>query len=495
MNANKNPNMKRPVLEKFVDLVVISLAIYMLTTSFLLYMGFKLYWDPSDLPWYLLYGNTEDGPIIVGFIIQFSDVIPMSLIMAIEAIKLHLGFWIAWDVEMYHKETDCPAVANTSNILDDLGQIGYVFTDKTGTLTDNIMKFRRLFVAGQSWWHQDQRSTAEENVAPMPGDLTTQDLVARIRQDPKSPLSKAAFEYILALAVCHTCLPEYDSLGNITDFQASSPDELALVRAAQEMGILVARRSTTSLTLDISARFDGRARKETYEVLDVIEFSSKRKRMSIIVRRPDGRLWLVCKGADSVILPLLTVSKPEKQTQSGTQRKRGSTRLSFQSGGRRSGDFQDVDAPGVLPGPSHFDLRATEPYGKSDEAMLLGQCCDYIDSYAREGLRTLLVVQRYLSESEYQSWKRRYREAQVSLIDRQKKLEEIGEKLEHGFDLVGATGVEDKLQKGVPETIDRLRRANIKIWMLTGDKRETAINIVGIPKCAPSSWRTANRSS
>lgn len=457
----------------------------MLVTSVLLYMGFKIYWQGSNIPWYLMLSVVSDQEVIIGFIIQFSNVVPMSLIMAIEAVKLNLAVLVASDVEMHHEESDTPAGCNTNIILDDLGQIGYVFSDKTGTLTDNIMKFRRISVAGTSWWHEDRGLSADKTAAaPGVRGRTTDDLVAQIRQDPRSALSQAAYEYILALAVCHTCLPEKDpETGEITDFQASSPDELALVRAAQELGILVIERSTQSLTLEISHGLGQGGRRETYEVLDVIEFSSKRKRMSIVVRRPDGRLWVICKGADTIVLPRLRKAQMDARRQSLRQHQRGSTNLSFP---RRSLEFptSPVSVHTWNPGtPGFFDTNpyagrsspCTEPHTNEET---LSRCLDHIDEYAREGLRTLVFAHRYLSTEEYRLWKREYHDAQVSLTDRQKKLEEVGEKIEHSFDLIGASGVEDKLQKGVPETIDRLRRARIKIWMLTGDKRETAINIV-----------------
>lgn len=492
MNANRDPEAKRPSLEKFVDLIVIFLALYMLVTSVLLYMGFKIYWQSSNVPWYLMLSVVSDQEVIIGFIIQFSNVVPMSLIMAIEAVKLNLAVLVASDVEMHHEESDTPAGCNTNIILDDLGQIGYVFSDKTGTLTDNIMKFRRISVAGTSWWHEDRGLTAGKDPAPsVERGKTTDDLVAQIRKDPTSTLSQAAYEYILALAICHTCLPEKDpETGEITDFQASSPDELALVRAAQELGILVVERSTQSLTLEISHGLGQGGRRETYEVLDVIEFSSKRKRMSIVVRRPDGRLWVICKGADTIVLPRLRKAQVDARRQSLKQHQRGSTNLSFP---RRSleSPTSPVSVHTWIPGtPGFFDMNFdTNPYaGRSspypeshtNQEETLNRCLDHIDEYAREGLRTLVFAHRYLSNDEYRSWKREYHDAQVSLTDRQRKLEEVGEKIEHSFDLIGASGVEDKLQKGVPETIDRLRRARIKIWMLTGDKRETAINIVSI---------------
>jgi phospholipid-translocating ATPase len=112
-----------------------------------------------------------------------------------------------------------------------------------------------------------------------------------------------------------------------------------------------------------------------------------------------------------------------------------------------------------------------------DDSAVFERCFQHIDDFASEGLRTLLFGYRFLDDQEYATWKKIYLDATTSLVDRQKLIEDAGEMIEQNFDLAGATAIEDKLQKGVPETIDKLRRANIKIWMLTGDKRETAINI------------------
>ena len=112
-----------------------------------------------------------------------------------------------------------------------------------------------------------------------------------------------------------------------------------------------------------------------------------------------------------------------------------------------------------------------------DEAGVFERCFTHINDFASEGLRTLLFGYRYLDEQDYISWKKTYLDATTSLVDRQRLIESAGEVIEQDFELAGATAIEDKLQKGVSETIDKLRRANMKIWMLTGDKRETAINI------------------
>lgn len=546
MNANKDPPEKRPALEKFVNMIVVFLALYMLVTSLLLYMGFKLYWRGARSDWYLMNEEVPDEDVLVGFIIQFSNVVPMSLIMAIEAVKLNLAYLVNSDLELYHEESDTPANCNTNVILDDLGQIDYVFSDKTGTLTDNIMKLRRLSVAGASWFHRDRArgtepaeeeeeeeddnkaalSAADADADP-PNEMTTEDLVDFVRGNPALASAQASFEYILGMAICHTCIPDVDPQdGSIVDFQASSPDELALVRGARELGILVTERSTHAITVEFPDGYHvvggGDRRRQTFEILDVIEFSSKRKRMSIIVRRPDGRIWLICKGADTLVLPRLGISAASASSQQQRQQQeeepslqaldrthRSPTSLSY---GRRSREFLPnvvphsplspiLDAVDAFELGSQTPLSSTSPYhhhhldhhhmagpsqptsplpwpSDAEEAQYLKSCLDHIDSYAREGLRTLVFAHRTVPEDEYAAWKREYREAQLSLDRRQDKVERVGGQMEAGLRLLGATGVEDKLQKGVPETITRLRRAGIKIWMLTGDKRETAINIV-----------------
>lgn len=113
----------------------------------------------------------------------------------------------------------------------------------------------------------------------------------------------------------------------------------------------------------------------------------------------------------------------------------------------------------------------------ANEGTIFERCFQHTDDFATDGLRTLLFAYRYIEEEDYRTWKKIYHEATTSLSDRQQRIEAAGELIEQKFDLAGATAIEDKLQEGVPETIDKLRRANIKVWMLTGDKRETAINI------------------
>ena len=355
---------------------------------------------------------------------------------------------------------------------------------------------------------------------------------------PHSVFTKKAKFFLLSLALCHTCTPEVQENGG-TDFQAASPDELALVRAAQELGYLVIDRPARTITLTHpdGSEHDERLT-ETFEILDVIEFSSKRKRMSIIVRFPNGKICIFCKGADSVILPRfklasLAFQKAKEVVRRASTRKsleveqvlrrmsehspkpsfsmnRSSFNLSRKSIGQgrpsmastklrpvrdeldswlreRENDTELPDdrnayhptraSMGKLSrGSSELLSSWGEDYFEElvddsivlDDAAVFERCFQHIDDFASEGLRTLLFGYRYLEEKEYAGWKKIYNDATTSLVDRQDLIENAGEMIEQNFDLAGATAIEDKLQNGVPDTVDKLRRANIKIWMLTG---------------------------
>lgn len=349
---------------------------------------------------------------------------------------------------------------------------------------------------------------------------------------------------MLSIALCHTCLPEKQGDDeNQISFQAASPDELALVEAARELGYLAYDR--TANTLSLKTYPDGADASpvlEAYQILNVIDFSSGRKRMSVVVRFPDGRICVICKGADSTVAQRLRLAplvrrklleieervnfRKSMEAQQALRRRsiaaerQGSvgglarTSLSFSrrpSIGRlsvgRLGSMRDsidewmdeqesevaspVDKSHYSPRPSgQFGSRssmAASENGEDDElveeglveddAAVIGRCFQHINDFATEGLRTLLYGYRFLEEDEYRSWAAAYQEAATSLVDRQRLVEQVSESIESQLELGGATAIEDKLQQGVPATIERLRRAGIKLWMLTGDKRETAINI------------------
>ncbi|KUJ21927.1 phospholipid-translocating P-type ATPase [Mollisia scopiformis] len=625
MNANKNPRIKAPAIQFITNKIVVMLVVFVVLLALFCTIAYQIWARQTESKAFYLKGaHVNFTQIIIGFIILYNTLIPLSLYVSLEIIKVGQLILMA-DVEMYDPVSDTPMTCNTTTILENLGQVDYIFSDKTGTLTDNVMRFRKLSVAGYAWLHDFDlqkeaaeleqsrettgptrkkskgkgiakrhskkksrrptvetsrmssevsssvipssvprrsgsiwRSTARPNKAQP--EMRTEDLLKFMQQKPHSVFTRKAKFFLLSMALCHTCLPEVQSNGDI-EFQAASPDELALVKAAQELGYLVIDRPARSITITYPGGPDSSDNiVESYDILDVIEFSSKRKRMSIIVRFPNGRICIFCKGADSAIMPRLKMAplalqKKAEVSRRSSKRKsmeaeqalrrmsehsprtsfslnRGSMTLSRKSIGhgrpsmastrlqpirdeldswlqQRETDVEAApddtsayETPRVSMNRMSFassERRSSAYYDDGfddmvDEALVLDdsavfeRCFQHIDDFASEGLRTLLFGYRFLDEQEYDGWKKIYLDATTSLVDRQKLIENAGEMIEQNFELAGASAIEDKLQQGVPDTIDKLRRANIKIWMLTGDKRETAINIAHSARiCKPYS--------
>lgn len=613
MNASKNARVKAPSLQAVVNKIVVVICVFVVLLAVFLAVGYELFTGSKDDLWYLRGESVGFGTLFVSYIIMFNTMIPLSLYVSMEIVKV-FQMLLLNDMDMYDEDSDTPLEARTSTINEELGQISYIFSDKTGTLTDNMMKFRKMSVAGTAWLHDDDiRANAEKEAqhshlihkkrnkgkkpakrgrmsesehAPrksgmsayaspmrselMPADdgaasgwkstarpkkvqpeMHTYELISYIQKRPNTLFARKARFFLLTIALCHTCLPETRTDGSI-GFQAASPDELALVQAAQELGYLVIDRNSGVLSIKTLPHHLGdEPQLEQYEVLDVIEFSSKRKRMSVIVRFPDGRICVVSKGADSIIMQLLRLATLAKQKnleiEARAQRRKSIE--AHESIARRSEQFDrkpsigrpsftvprtsmaaigrsstsrshaqplrdqldtwlteretDVDTIGAREANLYYDPRPSGTFGRPsmatvetvgsmtedddhelveesmvvDEPTVIERCFQHINDFATEGLRTLLYGYRFLTAEEYAGWKKIYNDASTSLVDRQARIEAAGELIERDLELAGATAIEDKLQKGVPEAIEKLRRANIKMWMLTGDKRETAINI------------------
>ena len=199
------------------------------------------------------------------------------------------GF-ISKDLKIYYELNDIPTGVQASSLNEELGQISYIFSDKTGTLTKNIMEFRKMSINGISYGSSDHYTG--------PNKIPHVDFV----DSSFDPQDKAYYNFLMHLAICHTILVSIKN--GIVEYKASSPDELALVNAAKFFGIeFLGRDSDQSLTLNIQGK------KASVRVMNVLEFTSDRKRMSVVVRMPDGKIKLLCKGADTIIQPRLMPSE------------------------------------------------------------------------------------------------------------------------------------------------------------------------------------------
>ncbi|XP_034990032.1 phospholipid-transporting ATPase IF isoform X5 [Zootoca vivipara] len=416
----KSKSQKRSAVEKSMNSFLIIYLIILLFEAILSTI-LKYAWQSEEKwhePWYNQQTDQERNSSkilrfisdFLAFLVLYNFIIPISLYVTVEMQKFLGSFFIGWDLDLYHEETNEKAQVNTSDLNEELGQVEYVFTDKTGTLTENVMQFRECSINGIKY--------QEIN-----GKLVPEGLIEDVPDGIQPRLTEEEEIFLKAVCLCHTVQINNDQTDGICDspwrsngitsqleYYASSPDEKALVEAARRVGVVFTGASAESMELKSCGK------PERYKLLHILEFDANRRRMSVIVESPSGEKLLFTKGAESVILPRSTRGEIEK------------TRI-------------------------------------------------HVDEFALKGLRTLCVAYRKFTAKEYQEVEKRLFEAKTALQQREERLSEVYNFIENDLELLGATGVEDKLQDKVQETIEALRLAGIKVWVLTGDKHETAVSV------------------
>ena len=413
-NATATP-IKRTNVERIVNMQILMLVAMLVALSIVSSVGDLIVRQTaaSKLSYLYIQGTnpaTQFFSDIFTYWVLYSNLVPISLFVTIEVVKYFHAMLINSDLDMYYDRTDTPAICRTSSLVEELGQIEYIFSDKTGTLTCNMMEFRQASIGGIQYADEvpEDRRATDSN----PNGIYD---FAKLRDNLQHHHSRVAIHHFLALlATCHTVIPERrDEKPGEIKYQAASPDEGALVEGAVMLGYRFTARRPRAVTILVNGE------EQEYELLAVLEFNSTRKRMSTIFRCPDGKVRLYCKGADTVILERLGKDNP------------------------------------IV------------------EATLV-----HLEEYATEGLRTLCLAMREIPEQEFQEWFQVFEKANTTVSgNRAEEIDKAAEIIEHDFYLLGATAIEDKLQDGVPDTIHVLQEAGIKVWVLTGDRQETAINI------------------
>ncbi|KAM9834885.1 phospholipid-transporting ATPase VB [Syngnathus typhle] len=568
MLNNNGPRYKRSKLERKLNVDVIFCVILLFAMCLVGALG-HFFWRQAlpGMPPYLVPSSNGqvDNPSLSSFYMFFSMIIllqvliPISLYVSIELVKIGQIFFITQDIDLYDEETDSRIQCKALNITEDLGQIEYIFSDKTGTLTQNKMVFRRCSIMGteyphkenairlavidepeseeeviytqqpqppQNGWSLDAEASspegthrhhesrqknkfagnAQSNVAfssPLETEvipdrkLLGQVSVAESTISSSSQKMDPYLDFFLALAICNTVvvsmatarrqrthkypssfqptnpldnfsnlLTKASSLRNVfapkrdrsfsdasfkeddrfnpfpkedrseifssrgqtvesnsRNYEAESPDEAALVYAAKAYGFILLSRTPDSVTVRLPS-----GQVLVFEVLDTLTFDSNRKRMSVLVRHPITKeCVLYTKGADYSIMELL--GAPYAEHLNGNQK----------------------------------TVVADTQY--------------HLDCYAKEGLRTLCFTKKVVSAQDYNVWSVSRQSAMAAIDGREQLIMDTAVELETNLTLLGATGIEDRLQESVPDTILALREAGIKVWVLTGDKLETAVNI------------------
>uniref|UniRef100_A0A803TW24 Phospholipid-transporting ATPase n=1 Tax=Anolis carolinensis TaxID=28377 RepID=A0A803TW24_ANOCA len=359
---------KRSAVEKSINAFLI-VYLCILVGKAIICTALKYTWQSvpyNNEPWYNQ--RTQKDKETFKLLKMFTDFLSFMVLFNFIIPKFLGSFFISWDKEMYDKTRDEGALVNTSDLNEELGQVEYVFSDKTGTLTENTMEFIECSIDGFKYSH------------------------AFSEVDGGTFKKSQEQLFMRALCLCHTVqVQESDKVdsgkSNIDvscNYVAASPDEIALLQGAQK-----------------------------YELLNVLDFDCVRRRMSVLVKAQDRKLYLFCKGADSAIFPRVPVAEAEK------------TKI-------------------------------------------------HVERNALDGYRTLCVAFKEISPADYVKINSRIKEATMALQDREAKMAKVFDEIETDMHLIGSTAVEDKLQDMAAETIEALHKAGMKIWVLTGDKLETA---------------------
>ncbi|GFZ05642.1 aminophospholipid ATPase 2 [Actinidia rufa] len=361
------PEPKLTAMDAMIDKLTGAIFIFQIVVVVVLGIAGNVWKDTeARKQWYVQYPNESPFYELLVIPLRFellcSIMIPISIKVSLDLVKSLYAKFIDWDNEMIDLETGTPAHAANTAISEDLGQVEYILTDKTGTLTENRMIFKRCCISSIFYGNES-------------GDA----LQAKVdRSHIRHNLRMRKLLFVL-LPAC-------------TWFFVN--------------------KNTNTLEINFNGAI------VQYDLLDILEFSSDRKRMSVVVKDcRSGKIFLLSKGADESILPCARVGQ---QTRSFTEA---------------------------------------------------------VEQYAQLGLRTLCLAWRELDEDEYGAWSSIFKEANSTLVDREWRVAEVCQRLEHELEILGVVAIEDRLQDGVPETIESLRKAGINFWMLTGDKQTTAVQI------------------
>lgn len=287
MQNSMDPPSKRSKVEKRMDKIIYFLFLVLFFISFIgsIFFGIATSEDLENgvmKRWYLrpddttIYYDPKKAPVaamlhFLTALMLYSYLIPISLYVSIEIVKVLQSMFVNHDIHMYYEETNQPAHARTSNLNEELGQVDTILSDKTGTLTCNSMEFVKCSIAGIAYGQritEVERALARRKGLPLSQELTEDGNVAEISEAKpfikgfnfmderimngnwvEEPHANEIQNFLRLLAVCHTAIPEIDEENGKVSYEAESPDEAAFVISAKELGFEFYERTQTTISL------------------------------------------------------------------------------------------------------------------------------------------------------------------------------------------------------------------------------------------------------
>ncbi|OHT13626.1 phospholipid-translocating P-type ATPase, flippase family protein [Tritrichomonas foetus] len=410
LNSNQPP-IKWTQIEKFLDKC--SLLLFCCQILLAIVYGSIANWQKGILreseP-YLRLDITKGTQSIIYYVrcyLLTSIMIPISLKVTLDICKYIYAVWIRNDVQMYDYRTKTRTLVNNTSVIEDLGAIEYIFSDKTGTMTENEMFLKKLGLEKGFFGHSSDAVDIYE-------DKSFGEILNTLEEANKRERDGILY-FIYNLCLCHTVKIIQTESGKVA-FEGMSAEEVSFLTGMDKLGILLSLDEDEDTITIESPKLN--IPKETFKIVDVLPFSYERKRMSVVARQEStGLYFLFSKGAHEMIM---------------------------------------------------------NNCGNIYEGFL-----EQVDTFSYLGLRVMAMSTKQITEDEYKKFSSDLNRAKTEddLANREEAVNTVYTEFEEGQILLGCTGIEDKLQDGVPQTISMLRDAGIHVWMVTGDVQGTAIKI------------------